>query len=197
MSLELRRSFVSRLSRQQLAIIVQFMEDHPSLFLGKITPEFSVEEKRKLWKELVELLNTEGQPHKTLRKWMRTWTDWKFSVKKKVLSSGKGVGGPEPPLSDLERRCAKLLETAALAAEIQSVPHDPPPPEIFIKEEFEAEDPDDPEFFPLMKELGSPADPKIPLDPKETETSADTEVFEAKRDSVQRGYVNGESPIYL
>ncbi|KAK4882662.1 hypothetical protein RN001_005981 [Aquatica leii] len=76
---------------------------------------------RKLWEELTLQLNSAGLGQRTTEKWQKTWTDFKYTLKKKASAYQQGLhqtgGGPAkiPKLTELEVRILNVLGTTFYA----------------------------------------------------------------------------------
>lgn len=95
----------SRVSSEQLDMLLSFMEEHPEFAAGKqsVYSRFS---SSKLWRLLAERLNGaaagSGGARKSPDKWCRYWADIKYKARKKCAS-----GGGE--LSHMEERVQAVL----------------------------------------------------------------------------------------
>ncbi|XP_054720376.1 uncharacterized protein LOC129230015 [Uloborus diversus] len=109
-----------RVSKEQLCIMLDWMEDNNKLFTNQLTNDFTNQDKKKMWTALTATLNAQGGCKKSTDKWMRAWIDWKSSVKKKaaeIIKENNKTGGGSPSgkqLSELEARCAALLGRTAI-----------------------------------------------------------------------------------
>ncbi|KAG5863656.1 hypothetical protein JTB14_024336 [Gonioctena quinquepunctata] len=96
-------------------IIINFMELHPDLARGRIDGPCGKDTFKRLWTELTLELNATGLGERPVQKWQKTWTDFKYALKKKASDikadlNGTG-GGPARGgnLTDLENRILNLL----------------------------------------------------------------------------------------
>ncbi|XP_022830215.1 uncharacterized protein LOC111359023 [Spodoptera litura] len=112
MSAELTRckSSFSRVSSEQLDLLLSFMEEHPAFAAGKqsIYSRFS---SSKLWRLLAERLNAaavdSGGARKSPDKWCRYWADIKYKARKK-----SAAGGALGDLSSAEERLQNIFNSS-------------------------------------------------------------------------------------
>ncbi|KAG7306286.1 hypothetical protein JYU34_008886 [Plutella xylostella] len=91
-----------RPTMEQVLAMLSFMEEHPNLALGKM--KGGVEnraESKKLWIQLARSLNAMPGPNRSLKSWMKFWSDKKSNLKLKVQTAG---GDPSSLLSNIEWR---------------------------------------------------------------------------------------------
>lgn len=86
-----------KVTQQQKAAIVDFMQQNYSFLMGKFTNLEGRNRKNQKWEEFGDTLNQLGPPTKDLAKWKKTWFDMKAETKKKfqtkrqnLLTSGAG-----------------------------------------------------------------------------------------------------------
>lgn len=86
-----------KVTQQQKAAIVDFMQQNYSFLMGKFTNLEGRNRKNQKWEEFSDTLNQLGPPIKDLAKWKKTWSDMKTETKKKfqtkrqnLLTSGAG-----------------------------------------------------------------------------------------------------------
>ncbi|KAK4882220.1 hypothetical protein RN001_005539 [Aquatica leii] len=102
-------------------IIVNFVENYPVVATGKFQGPNGKVQYRKLWEELTLQLNSAGLGQRTTEKWQKTWTDFKYTLKKKASAYQQGLhqtgGGPAkiPKLTELEVRILNVLGTTFYA----------------------------------------------------------------------------------
>ncbi|KAG5887217.1 hypothetical protein JTB14_010798 [Gonioctena quinquepunctata] len=96
-------------------IIINFMELHPDLARGRIDGPCGKDTFKRLWTELTLELKATGLGERPVQKWQKTWTDFKYALKKEASDikadlNGTG-GGPArgSNLTDLENRILNLL----------------------------------------------------------------------------------------
>ncbi|CAH0694389.1 unnamed protein product [Spodoptera exigua] len=112
MSAELTKckSSFSRVSSEQLDLLLSFMEEHPDFAAGKqsIYSRFS---SSKLWRLLAERLNAaavdSGGARKSPDKWCRYWADIKYKARKK-----SAAGGALGDLSSAEERLQNIFNSS-------------------------------------------------------------------------------------
>lgn len=62
---------MSNIKEKQKEILIRFMEKNYVKLFGKFSNNIGNKEKAKLWEILVNELNAEGPPSKTIEKWKR------------------------------------------------------------------------------------------------------------------------------
>ncbi|XP_045495439.1 uncharacterized protein LOC123694154 [Colias croceus] len=106
----------SRVSAEQLDLLLTFMEEHRDFAAGKqsIYSRFSAS---KLWRLLAERLNAAaadtGGARKSPDKWCRYWADVKYKARKK-----SAAGGALGDLSTAEERLQNLLNCKAESSSV-------------------------------------------------------------------------------
>ena len=59
-------------TQRQYELMINFIENHPKMINGKLTPSFTAQHRDNLWKELSNLLNSDGiGPEKPPEKWRK------------------------------------------------------------------------------------------------------------------------------
>nr|CAI5822119.1 unnamed protein product [Callosobruchus analis] len=105
----------TKVNKVHWEIIVSFMEQHPELARGRFNGPSGREMLKKLWKDLALQLNSTGLGERSVEKWQKTWTDFKYLLKKKASINKRDIeatgGGPPQggPLSEIEDRALHLL----------------------------------------------------------------------------------------
>lgn len=61
----------AKVNAKQKKILLQFMADNPSIFLRKITTDFTVEHHKAFWQNMSAVLNIFGPPRKTVESWKK------------------------------------------------------------------------------------------------------------------------------
>ncbi|TDG44859.1 hypothetical protein AWZ03_008667 [Drosophila navojoa] len=70
-------------NREQSNILIEFMTKHQDIAKGHSKGErFVVDGK---WRSLTDDLNAVGPPFKNVSSWKKVWSDWKISIKRKLL----------------------------------------------------------------------------------------------------------------
>ncbi|XP_060809236.1 uncharacterized protein LOC106138602 isoform X2 [Amyelois transitella] len=111
-------------SVRQLELLVDFMERHKDLALGRLQSKEARAVASRLWNECATICNAEGTYRKP-KEWSRYWNDFKGRVKSKlrtICQSGDGNGGGpaiDVSLSPIEDRVAAILNTTANEASPQ------------------------------------------------------------------------------
>ncbi|XP_039751171.1 uncharacterized protein LOC120627292 isoform X2 [Pararge aegeria] len=102
------RSIASRPSLEQVVAIVDFMEKHKSLALGKLRGLEGRDESKKLWFKLTRIVNNISGPTRPMKSWIKYWADKKSTVRSKVVS-----GGSDPNIlcSNIEKKIWDLFLT--------------------------------------------------------------------------------------
>ncbi|XP_060809234.1 nuclear apoptosis-inducing factor 1 isoform X1 [Amyelois transitella] len=101
-------------SVRQLELLVDFMERHKDLALGRLQSKEARAVASRLWNECATICNAEGTYRKP-KEWSRYWNDFKGRVKSKlrtICQSGDGNGGGpaiDVSLSPIEDRVAAIL----------------------------------------------------------------------------------------
>ncbi|KAF5278232.1 hypothetical protein FQR65_LT15721 [Abscondita terminalis] len=96
-------------------IITNFVENYPVVATGKFQGPNGKSHYRKLWEELTLQLNSAGLGQRSTEKWQKTWTDFKYTLKKKASAHHQDLnqtgGGPAkiPKLNYLEMRMLHVL----------------------------------------------------------------------------------------
>ncbi|KAL4702310.1 hypothetical protein ACJJTC_018440 [Scirpophaga incertulas] len=102
----------SRVSPEQLDVLLSFMEEHPDFAAGKQSI-FSRFSSSKLWRLLSERLNAaaadSGGARKSADKWCRYWADIKYKARRK-----SAAGGALGDLSSVEERLNNILNNSGL-----------------------------------------------------------------------------------
>ncbi|KAH7961249.1 hypothetical protein HPB52_006093 [Rhipicephalus sanguineus] len=64
-----------RVPDNQRELLLSFMEQHPDLAVraSELTHEFTAEDRRRLWDELSDALNSEGPVTKSAEQWQDWW----------------------------------------------------------------------------------------------------------------------------
>ncbi|XP_054926020.1 uncharacterized protein [Dermacentor andersoni] len=108
-----------RVSKQQAAILVQFIEQHP--YLARASTEFSprmtAARKNELWEEVAAVLNAQGPAVKTTSRWRNHWAKMAHKAKKeaaraaseKRATGGGKVGGVDGRVLDVLMRTGGVL----------------------------------------------------------------------------------------
>ncbi|XP_054919610.1 uncharacterized protein [Dermacentor andersoni] len=122
-----------RVSKEQAAILVQFIEQHP--YLARASTEFSprmtAARKNELWEEVAAVLNAQGPAVKATSRWRNHWAKMAHKAKKeaaraaseKRATGGGKVGGVDGRVLDVLMRTGGVLVS---------------PPEYFPDSEDEA-----------------------------------------------------------
>ncbi|XP_072141080.1 uncharacterized protein [Dermacentor andersoni] len=122
-----------RVSKEQAAILVQFIEQHP--YLARASTEFSPRMtaalKNELWEEVAAVLNAQGPAVKATSRWRNHWAKMAHKAKKeaaraaseKRATGGGKVGGVDGRVLDVLMRTGGVLVS---------------PPEYFPDSEDEA-----------------------------------------------------------
>ncbi|XP_063392413.1 uncharacterized protein LOC134677898 [Cydia fagiglandana] len=104
----------SRVSSEQLELLLSFMEEHPDFAASKQSV-YSRLSSCKLWRLLAERLNAVAQDcggaRKSPDKWCRYWADIKYKARKKTAA-----GGALGDLSSVEERLERLLGSSAASS---------------------------------------------------------------------------------
>ncbi|XP_072399675.1 uncharacterized protein [Diabrotica undecimpunctata] len=96
-------------------VLLEFMEQHKEFAKGQFSGPTGRIIQRKLWEELAQLLNSLGEGSKPVEKWQKTWSDIKYSIKRKASAKKQDIaatgGGPKvkPKLNQLEERVVNIL----------------------------------------------------------------------------------------
>ncbi|KAF5276398.1 hypothetical protein FQR65_LT16346 [Abscondita terminalis] len=96
-------------------IIANFIETYPVVATGKFEGPNGKSQYRKLWEDLTLQLNSAGLGQRTTEKWQKTWTDFKYALKKKASAYRQDLhqtgGGPAkvPKLTVIEIRMLQVL----------------------------------------------------------------------------------------
>ncbi|XP_077498630.1 uncharacterized protein LOC144109706 [Amblyomma americanum] len=101
----------ARVSKEQLLMMVEFMEQHPALAhaASPLSGGYTAARRHELWQQLAALLNAAGPAEKTALQWRHTWQVWCTRCKKQeaqFLAAGRGTGGGRLP--GLAGRVCKL-----------------------------------------------------------------------------------------
>ncbi|KAK8769515.1 hypothetical protein V5799_014019 [Amblyomma americanum] len=74
----------ARVSKEQLLMMVEFMEQHPALAhaASPLSGGYTAARRRELWQQLAALLNAAGPAEKTALQWRHTWQVWCTRCKK-------------------------------------------------------------------------------------------------------------------
>ncbi|KAK9745233.1 Myb/SANT-like DNA-binding domain [Popillia japonica] len=96
-------------------IMLNYMEKHKEFATGKFTSINGRDNYKKLWIDLVKELTATGYGERSVEKWQKCWTDFKYALKRKTAAikfdiNGTG-GGPQQSkqLNDLELRFLAVL----------------------------------------------------------------------------------------
>nr|XP_034826823.1 uncharacterized protein LOC117984303 isoform X2 [Maniola hyperantus] len=100
------RSIASRPSFEQVVAIVDFMENHRSLALGKMRGLEGRDESKRLWLKLTRIVNNIMGPTRPMKSWIKYWADKKSTVRSKVESGG---GDPNILCSNVEKKIWDLF----------------------------------------------------------------------------------------
>ncbi|CAH1645557.1 unnamed protein product [Spodoptera littoralis] len=109
---------MKQVSVRQLELLVDFMEKHRMLALGRVRGKEGHILSTKLWTELAAILNSEtADPsmYRSAKEWNKFYNDYKCRIKNKSRKIGqsqrKTGGGPSEaqPLSELEERLCSIL----------------------------------------------------------------------------------------
>ncbi|KAL4719910.1 hypothetical protein ACJJTC_005801 [Scirpophaga incertulas] len=101
-------------SVRQLEILIDFLEGHRDLALGRVRCKEARAVAERLWNELSEVLNSLG-PARTGKQWSKVWNDHKCKVRSKLVAINANQhatgGGPSSAaaLSPLEARIANII----------------------------------------------------------------------------------------
>ncbi|KAI4468211.1 dek protein [Holotrichia oblita] len=104
----------SRTTQEQYNILINAVEENPTMKLGKI----QITEKKevdKMWADVTKKLNNCRGPQKTVDQWKRTFIEYKSKIKSKArqnLVECRGTGGGPKmvkPLTDIEERLMGLI----------------------------------------------------------------------------------------
>ncbi|CAG9840671.1 unnamed protein product [Diabrotica balteata] len=96
-------------------VLLEFMEQLKEFVKGQFSGPTGRIIQRKLWEELAQLLNSLGEGSKPVEKWQKTWSDIKYSIKRKASAKKQDIavtgGGPKvkPELNQLEERVINIL----------------------------------------------------------------------------------------
>ncbi|XP_031349626.1 uncharacterized protein LOC116175583 [Photinus pyralis] len=75
----------ARTSKKQYVIYVEYLEEHPILRSGKLSPRTTPEDLHNLWVQLVNALNACGDgPTRDVDAWKKVFTEWKSQTRKKA-----------------------------------------------------------------------------------------------------------------
>ncbi|XP_017474316.1 PREDICTED: uncharacterized protein LOC108364943 [Rhagoletis zephyria] len=101
-------------TRQQFEILVQQMEQNPSIARGVRAFGETKANTEHVWKEISSKLNSYGPPTRTSEKCQRVWIHFKAKLRKKMAHNRRNItgGGPsaEISLSALEQAAADFLQ---------------------------------------------------------------------------------------
>ncbi|XP_073965463.1 uncharacterized protein isoform X2 [Choristoneura fumiferana] len=104
----------SRVSSEQLELLLSFMEEHPEFAASKQSV-YSRLSSCKLWRLLAERLNAAAQDsggaRKSPDKWCRYWADIKYKARKKTAAAG-ALGD----LSSVEERLERIIGSVAASS---------------------------------------------------------------------------------
>ncbi|XP_060802743.1 uncharacterized protein LOC106141659 [Amyelois transitella] len=101
-------------SVRQLELLVEFMDRHKDLALGRVHSKEARALASRLWNECATICNAEGTYRKP-KEWSRYWNDFKGRVKSKLRTIRQSVGGTgggpaiDISLSPIEDRVATIL----------------------------------------------------------------------------------------
>ncbi|CAH1104567.1 unnamed protein product [Psylliodes chrysocephalus] len=104
-----------KIKEEHLEVLVDFMENHYDFATGRLSTNNAKDEYQQLWLNLTIRLNSLGLGERTRKKWQKTWTDYKCSLKRKVTEIKRAQedtsGGPEmkKQLNNLEMRILSAL----------------------------------------------------------------------------------------
>ncbi|VEN50352.1 unnamed protein product [Callosobruchus maculatus] len=104
-----------KLTEQHWQIIVNFMELHPDFARNRVKGPTGRDTMKKLWGELASQLNSLGLGERSIQKWQKTWTDYKYVLKRKAADIkidlvGTGGGPPNGSLlTELDHRILCVL----------------------------------------------------------------------------------------
>ncbi|CAH1106740.1 unnamed protein product [Psylliodes chrysocephalus] len=96
-------------------VLLNFMEAHPDFARGRISGPNAKYIMKKLWSACATKLNSVGGGARKVDKWQKTWTDFKYNLKKKAsalrLEQTATGGGPPnmTPLSEVELKILGIL----------------------------------------------------------------------------------------
>ncbi|KAK4882435.1 hypothetical protein RN001_005754 [Aquatica leii] len=116
-----KKAPVAEVDEKHWEIIVNFVENYPVVATGKFQGPNGKVQYRKLWEELTLQLNSAGLGQRTTEKWQKTWTDFKYTLKKKASAYQQGLhhtgGGAAtiPKVTELVVRILNVLGTTFYA----------------------------------------------------------------------------------
>ncbi|KAK5648002.1 hypothetical protein RI129_002894 [Pyrocoelia pectoralis] len=86
------------IKKEQWDILINIMEENPQVAKGQFNGPAGRAHHKKMWENLVSQLNGQGFGYKDVGKWQKTWTDFKYNLKKKAAAIKKDQtetgGGP-------------------------------------------------------------------------------------------------------
>nr|XP_054921061.1 uncharacterized protein LOC129381872 [Dermacentor andersoni] len=77
-----------RVSEAQKETVVAFMQEHPPLAVrsSELGPRFTAGDRRRLWQQLAEQLNTQGPVVKTVEQWQEWWRKQVFEARRNAAA---------------------------------------------------------------------------------------------------------------
>ncbi|KAK9745527.1 Myb/SANT-like DNA-binding domain [Popillia japonica] len=95
-------------------IILSYLESHPGVAIGRVDGPNARQQLKKYWEELAVRLNSMGYESRSGEKWRKTWTDFKYNLKKKHSEiqqnmKATGGGGTNKFLNVFEERALQLI----------------------------------------------------------------------------------------
>ncbi|XP_075546201.1 uncharacterized protein LOC142579660 [Dermacentor variabilis] len=77
-----------RVSEAQKETVVAFMQEHPQLAIrsSELGPRFTAGDRRRLWQQLADQLNTQGPVVKTVEQWQEWWRKQVFEARRNAAA---------------------------------------------------------------------------------------------------------------
>ncbi|XP_075527115.1 uncharacterized protein LOC142559400 [Dermacentor variabilis] len=106
-----------RVSEAQRETVVAFMEQHPQLAIrsSELGPRFTVGDRRRLWQQLADALNSEGPVVKSTEQWQEWWRKQAFEARRDaaaIAQEQRSTGGGR--LHGFQGRVLQLTGTVRL-----------------------------------------------------------------------------------